>query len=304
MGLGGVSVPGVPAPPGARFFEADWNIVTPGYFATMKMRLAAGRDFSDADRPAGPLVAIVNETAARRWWPNQQVVGRSIRQQRFREGTPPGEMETLTVVGVARDTKYRSLGEAPRLFIYVPFAQQYRSRMTIVARSSDGQRLAVPLGQLVASLDANLPIVTAQTLDDYASLNLVPQRVAASLSASLGVVGLLLAAIGIYGVTAYVVTSRTREIGIRIALGAQQRTVRRMVLRHGMTLTLAGAAIGLALAAAAGRLLSSMLFGVDAADPIAFGGAAILFCSVGALACYGPARRASGVDPIEALRQL
>jgi putative ABC transport system permease protein len=233
----------------------------------MKMRLAAGRDFSDADRPAGPLVAIVNETAARRWWPNQEAVGRSIRQQRFREGTPPGEMETLTVVGVARDTKYRSLGEAPRLFVYVPFAQQYRSRMTIVARSSDGQRLAV-------------------------------------LSASLGLVGLLLAAIGIYGVTAYVVTSRTREIGIRIALGAQQRTVRRMVLKQGMTLTLAGAAIGLTLAAAAARLLSSMLFGVDAADPIAFGGAAILFCSVGALACYGPARRASGVDPIEALRQL
>jgi predicted lysophospholipase L1 biosynthesis ABC-type transport system permease subunit len=211
-------------------------------------------------------------------------------------------MDTLTVIGVARDTKYRSLAEEPRLFVYVPFAQQYRSRVTIVARSADGRRLAMPLRQLVASLDPNLPIVTAQTLEDYASLNLVPQRVAASLAGALGLVGLLLAAIGVYGVTVGMVTSRTREIGIRIALGAQQRTVRRMILRQGMTLTLAGTAIGLALAAAASRLLSSLLFGVGATDPVAFAGSALLFIAVGLAGCYMPARRAMQIDAMEALK--
>jgi putative ABC transport system permease protein len=247
-------------------------------------------------------VAIVNETAARRWWPNRSALGQTIRQESFREGSPPGELVTLTVVAVARDTKYRSLAEEPRLFVFVPLAQQYRSRMTIVARSSEGQRLAPELRRLVAALDPNLPIVTSQTLDDYASINLVPQRVAAVLSASLGSIGLLLAAIGIYGVAAYTVTSRIREIGIRIALGAQPRDVQRMVLARGLALTLMGAAIGLGLAAGASRLLGSLLFGVGATDPITFVGAAVLFCVVGLVACYAPARRATAIDATEALR--
>jgi ABC-type antimicrobial peptide transport system permease subunit len=130
----------------------------------------------------------------------------------------------------------------------------------------------------------------------------VPQRIAASVAGSLGVIGLLLAAIGIYGVTAYMVTSRTREIGIRIALGAQQGNVVRMVLRQGMTLTLAGAAIGLLLAAAAGRLLGSLLFGVGATDPVTFIGSAVLVVAIGLAACYAPARRATEIDAMEALR--
>ena len=141
-----------------------------------------------------------------------------------------------------------------------------------------------------------------QTLEDHAALNLVPQRVAASVSGSLGIVGLLLAAIGIYGVTAYMVSSRTREIGIRVALGAQRGDVVRMVLRQGMALALAGVAIGLALAAGLSRLLGSLLFGIGAADPLTFGGAAALFCVIGLIACYVPARRATAVDAMEALR--
>jgi ABC-type antimicrobial peptide transport system permease subunit len=144
--------------------------------------------------------------------------------------------------------------------------------------------------------------VQSQTFEDYAALTLIPQRVAASVSGSLGVVGLLLAAIGIYGVTAYMVSSRTREIGIRVALGAQRRDVIRMVLQQGMTLALGGVAIGLALAAGASRLLGSLLFGIGPTDPIAFCGAATLFCLIGLLACYVPARRATAVDPMEALR--
>jgi ABC-type antimicrobial peptide transport system permease subunit len=209
---------------------------------------------------------------------------------------------TLTVVAVARDAKYRNLGEDPRGFVFVPLAQQYVPRTTIVARATHGQRLAAEMRTVVATMNPNLPIVSAQTFDDYAALGLVPQRVAAAVSGSLGVVGLLLAALGIYGVTAYLVTSRTREIGIRMALGAQRRDAVRMVLRQGMTLALGGVAIGLLCAAGAARLLGSLLFGVGATDLLAFGGAAVVFCLVGLAACYVPARRATDIDPIAALR--
>ena len=302
LGLGGLAVPGVQPPDGRRFFDADWNVVTPGYFTAMKMTLASGRDFTDADREGAPSVVIVNETAARRWWPNQDAVGKTLLQQ---QGYGPGTADrprTLTVIAVAKDTKYRDLGEQPRTFVYVPEQQQYVPRTTIVARSTQGQRLAGDLRRLLAQMNPNLPIVQSQTLEDYAALTLVPQRVAASVSGSLGMVGLLLAAIGIYGVTAYMVSSRTREIGIRVALGAQRGDVVRMVLRQGMMLALAGMAIGLVLAAGASRLLGSLLFGIGPTDPIAFGGSAVLFCLIGLIACYVPARRATAVDAMEALR--
>ena len=174
--------------------------------------------------------------------------------------------------------------------------------MTIAARSTHGQRLAAELRKLVAEMDPKLPIVTSQTLEDYTSIGLVPQRVAASISGSLGLLGLLLAAMGIYGVAAYMVTSRTREIGIRIALGAQPRDVMGMVLRHGLGLTLGGAVFGMVLAAVAGRLIASMLMGVEPLDVPIFIGATVLFTAIGILACYVPARRALRVDPIAALR--
>ena len=151
-------------------------------------------------------------------------------------------------------------------------------------------------------MNPNVPVVSAQTFEEYASVGLTPQRLAAAVSGSLGVVGLLLAAIGIYGVTAYMVTSRTREIGIRMALGARESIVVAMVVRQGMTLTGIGAAIGLILAAAASRLLGSWLFGVGPTDPITFIGAAVLFCAIGLAACFTPARRATQIDAMEALR--
>jgi predicted permease len=301
LGLGGLSVPGVAPPQGRRFFTADWNVVTPGYFATMKMTLLSGRDFADADRESTPSVVIVNETAARRWWGTTEVIGKTLLQQDGRPSAPDA-MRTLTIVAVARDSKYRFLGEEPRPFVYVPLQQQYMPQTTIVARSTQGQRLAADLRTLLASMNPNLPIVSAQTFEDHASLGLVPQRVAASVSASLGLVGLLLAAIGIYGVTAYMVTSRTREIGIRIALGARRRDVVRMVLGQGMTLALIGVAIGLALAAAVSRALGSLLFGVGTADPLAFGGSALVFSLIGLAACYVPARRATEIEATQALR--
>ena len=302
LGLGGLAVPGWTPPSGSRFADSDWNVVTPGYFSMMRMRLTAGRDFTDADDARAASVVIVNETAARRWWGTIDVVGKTLEQQ---DGTAaqPDRVRALTVVGVAADSKYRSLDEAPRTFVYVPLAQQFVPRVTIVARSTNGQRLAADLRRLIASMNPNLPIVESQTLEDFASLGLLPQRIAASVAGSLGIVGLLLASIGIYGVTAYMVSTRTREIGIRMALGAQRADVVRMVLRQGAWTALVGAAIGLVLAAAASRLLGTLLFGVGPADPVAFGGSAALFSVVALCACYVPARRATEIEAAEALRQ-
>jgi predicted permease len=301
IGLGGLAVPGVEPRNGRRFFDVDWNVITPGYFATMKMALLTGRDFSDADREGTPSVVIVNETAARQWWPRQDALGKTLLQETGRPDAPDA-VRTLTVVGVARDSKYRNLGEDPRPFVYVPIEQQYMSRTVIAARSAHGQRLAGELRALLASMNPNLPIVQALTFDAYAQLGLLPQRIAASVAGSLGLVGVLLAAIGIYGVTAYMVSSRTREIGIRMALGAERASVVRMVLRQGLTLTMIGAAIGLAVAAAASRLLGSLLFGVGATDPLTFIGSTLLFVVVGAAACYVPARRATAIGAMDALR--
>jgi putative ABC transport system permease protein len=307
MGLGGLSLPGAPlpaerrGPPPPGWLKADWNVVEPEYFKTMRVQLVSGRDFTAADRRGAPFVVIVNETAARQMWPNQNPLGQVLVQHLDRRDTPDS-LRPMTVVGVAKDAKYASLGEEPTGFVYVPMQQQYIPRAAIVARAADGRRLATDIRSLLAAMNPNVPVVTAQTFEEYASLGLIPQRVAASVAGSLGVIGLLLAAIGIYGVTAYAVTSRTREIGIRIALGAQRRSVVRMVLRQGMALTLTGAAIGLALAAGAGRLLGSLLFGVSAADPITFAGSAVLFVVISLAACFVPARRATRIDAMEALR--
>jgi ABC-type antimicrobial peptide transport system permease subunit len=211
-------------------------------------------------------------------------------------------VQTLRVVGVARDIKVSSLVDGlGRSFVYVPLQQQYAPEITIVARGAPRRFVGDELRRLVVSMDPGLP-VTTQTLEQSLALGQVPQRIAASMTGSLGVVGLLLASIGIYGVTAYTVTQRTREIGIRIALGARPRDMVLMVLRQGMTLAAAGSVAGLVLAAAAGQLLTAFLFGLPPLDPLVFGGATALFTIAGLIACYVPSRRASRVEPMVALR--
>ncbi|MGB7218788.1 MAG: ABC transporter permease [Vicinamibacterales bacterium] len=295
LGLGPLTAPG------GQPFSADWNIVEAEYFETMRIQLVSGRDFSAGDRDGTQPVAIVGELAAGRFWPGQDAVGKYLQQPPGPPGTDT-PARTLLVVGVARDLKYRSLGDIPRLFVYVPFQQRYDPFMSIVARTANGQRITSEIRALVASMNPNLPITAAQTLEDVAALGLAPQRIAASVSGSLGSVGLLLAAIGIYGVTAYAVTRRTREIGVRLALGASRADIVRMVLRQGMSLAAVGSVIGLLLAAGASRLLVALLFGVPPLDPVTFLGAAVLLAAVGLAACYLPARRATRIDPIEALR--
>jgi predicted permease len=294
-----LTVPGILPPAGQRFWEVNGSMVESRYFATLRIPLVAGRDFSDADRGGTTSVAIVSEATVGQFWPGQDPIGKVLILENG-SNTSPGR--SMVVIGVAHDANYRSLGEAPHPFVYVPLQQQYSPQMMIAVRTAHGERFAAEIRSLVTSLNPALPIITAQTFADLTAVALVPQRIAASVSGTLGLVGLLLAAIGIYGVSAYMVTSRTREIGIRIALGARPATVVAMVLRQGISLAVIGSAVGLALGAAAGRLMRAFLFGIAPVDLVTFVAVAGTFVMVGLAACYVPARRATRIDPIEALR--
>src|SRR2546422_644683 len=297
-----LGVPGV-TPPNGRFFIVDWNVVEPGYFATLRTPLAAGRDFTIADRDGTQPVAIISEAAARQFWPGQDAIGKYLFQPTRGPDGPTNPTRPLLVIGVARDVQSSSLIDGlARSCVYVPFDQQYVSSLTIVARTTRGQRIADELRALLASMNPNVSIMTAQTLEDSVALGLTPQRVVASVSGRLGIVGLILAGIGIYGVTAYAVTRRTREIGIRIALGARRADIIRMVMREGLSLTLIGSAVGLMLAAAVSRVVAAFLFGISPIDPVTFTATTALFAAIGLAACYVPVRRATHIDPTEALR--
>ena len=298
-----LTVPGITPPNGERSFGVDWNVVEPRYFATLRIPILAGRQFTAADREGTQAVAVVGEGTARQFWPGQDAVGQYVMQTTL---GPKGQVtatRALQVAGVARDVKASSLIDGlSRSIVYVPLQQQYTPTLTIVARTTRGQRIAEEIRTVVASMNPDLPIVTSQTLEDLTALGLVPQRVVVSVSGGLGLIGALLAAIGIYGVTAYAVARRRREIGIRMALGAQRADVLTMVMRQGFWLAAIGAAIGLVLAAAASQVLVVFLFGVPPLDPVIFGGAAALFAAVALTACYLPARRATNIDPQTALR--
>ena len=290
MGLGGVQVEGVTPPTGG--WRVDWNVITPGYFGTMRIPVLRGRDFTDADRRGSAPVAIMNEHFAGQIWPGQDPLGRT-----FRNGNT-----LITVVGIARDGKYRSLGESGRNYLYVPLAQNYIERTSIFMRTATGASPATDVRRLLANLDRNLPILSQQSFESHAATSLFPQRVAVYVAGSLGGVALLLALLGIYGVTAFSVAQRTREIGVRVALGADHRRVVSMVLRQGLGLAGVGVLIGAALGVVVTRLLSALLYGVGATDSIAFLGAGGLLAFAALVASWVPAMRAAAVDPVIALR--
>jgi predicted permease len=303
MSFGGLTVPGVQPPPGQPFFYPNWTIVDSGYFATLRIPLVQGRDFTADDRAGGQPVVIVGEGLAKRLWPGRSAVGQYVvlHTGNLNSPNPPGT--SATVVGVVRDLNAGRAREAGPLALYVPIQQRYMSSLSILARTAGGRRLASDLRALIVSMNRNLPVLTAQTLESQQSGPVVTQlRIAATVAGSVGLVGLLLAAIGIYGVTAYVVTRRTREIGIRMSLGAPRAAVVRMVLRRAMTLVVVGSAIGVLMGAGAGQVLSGARFGVPPPDAAMFAGAAVLFMLVGLAACYVPARRATRISAMEALR--
>jgi predicted permease len=302
LGLGGLRRPGAADP--ADFIDADWNVVSPQLLSAIDLPLRSGRHFTDADREGAPLVAIVNERFAARVWPGENPIGQTLENGDFRPGRE--SMRRLTVVGVARDSKYRWLGDAPRHFVYVPLAQNPMRTLHYFLHAADGRAAGAALAPAVRSalrsLDPNLPLIHFAPLASYADLGLLPQRLAASVAGSLGMVALLLSAIGVYGVTAFAVASRTREIGLRMALGADRRRVLREVVRQGLRVTAVGAAVGFAGALAVTQLLTSLLFGVSPSDPVTFTAAAVGLGVVAAGATYLPARRAARIDPVTALR--
>ena len=292
LGLGGIEVAGVTPPDPERGWAADWNVVTPGYFETLRIPIVRGREFTDVDRAGAADVAIVNQTFASRLWPDADPIGRTFRN----------ENRTLTVIGIARDGKYRSLGETGRNFVYVPLAQRWFTRMTLLVRTTPDAPIAAPIRRLVAELDPALPILNARSLEEHAAMSLLPQRIALYTAGSLGIVALLLALLGIYGVTAYGVAQRTREIGVRMALGAPRNNVLGLILRQGVMLAGIGVVAGAIIALGATRLLASLLYGVPTTDLAAFLGAAVLLVLAAVAASWIPARRAAAVDPVVALR--
>ena len=276
--------------------STGFNVVGPNYFKTMGTALLRGREFTEADREAATGIAILNETLAARLWPNEDVLGK-----RLSVTGPKGPF--LEVVGVVRDSKYQTLGETPHSYVYLPLEQSYDPKMTLVVRTTSEPRALAPVvREQIRALNANLPIADVQTLRDQIELTLFPSRIAAWTLGGFGLLALLLAGIGIYGVVSYGAAQRTREIGVRMALGAKEGDVLRLVLWDGLLVIGAGLAIGLSLAAAATRLIVAFLYGVGATDPLTFVIVPLLLGVVALVASYIPARRAVKVDPLVALR--
>ncbi|HEX7049885.1 MAG TPA: ABC transporter permease [Longimicrobiales bacterium] len=288
-----VSIEGYEPAPGEDM-EFDFNGVSAGYFELMRMPLARGRGFTAEDREGAPLVVVVNETFARRFWPGEDPIGKrlSYRRDAFAE-----------VVGVVRDAPVRSRAEPQRAQFFIPHAQDYRGNMMLHVRTAgDPAALAPAVRGAVRELDADLALLNVTTLEQAVGGSLLPQRAAAALLGGFGSLAVLLAMIGLYGVMAYAVASRTREVGIRMALGARGPDVVRMIVGRGMGLVALGLGLGLLAAVAVTRLASQFLFDVSATDPASFTAAAVALAAVALVAAYLPARRAARVDPIVALR--
>ena len=269
--------------------------IAPDYFKVLRLPLLRGRNFTRADTKSSPRVAIVNETMARILWPADDAIGQRLRQQK----------DVMEVVGVAKDAKYAHFGETSTPFVYLPLAQEPSENMTLslaVRTTGDPRKLQSAVEQDVKALIPNWPSFNFRTLDEGLELQRQLPRLAATLLGTLGGFGLLLAMIGVYGLMAYLVKQRRHEIGIHLALGAPARSVLALVIRQGMIVCLAGAAIGLALTLAAARFIGSVLYGVSGADPITYVAVPALLLGVALLACYLPARQATKVHPVEALR--
>jgi macrolide transport system ATP-binding/permease protein len=273
---------------------AYYNQVGPGYFETMGIPLVKGRGVTSRDAAGQPAVAVVNETMARRYWPGRDPIGATIR---FGRGP-------VTIVGVARDGKYSRLSEDPRNYIYLPALQNYRPDLVLHVKTDADPAIVLPaVRAAVRELDPNLPLFDVRTIDEHMRISTFIARMAASMLGLFGILGVLLAGVGLYGVIAFNAAQRTREIGLRMALGAGRGQVVWLVLRDGFVLAAIGIAVGLGLAFGAGRLVAGQLTGVSGADPVSFAGTAALLGAVAAIACLLPARRASALNPLTALRR-
>jgi predicted permease len=269
--------------------------VSTDYFRAMGIRRVRGREFTDADAGPSPPVVVINEAAARRLWPDEDPIGKRFT---FFGIAAPNE-----VVGVVRDAKVNTIGEPPTPFIYTPLLQTYSPAAILAVRAPGDPASLMPGGRSIfRQLDRQLPLVRVTTLADVFDQSLWPARIGAALLSIFGLLALVLSAIGIYGVTSYAVTQRTREIGVRMALGARPVTVLSLVFRQAMGLALAGMALGLGAAALLTGYIASLLYGLSGTDPVTFAVVTLVLVAAAAAACLLPAWRASRVDPLEALR--
>jgi putative ABC transport system permease protein len=296
-------------PPGKRAPSAGINLVSPDYFSTMRMKIIKGRGFTEADTSASQHVAIVNQTMAEHLWPEQDALGRRFSTEGsegpFKSGSQGASRSWVTVVGVVRDAKLQSLLDAPGNFFYEPQTQNYRSIHVLQLRTSvPPQSLIAQAEALVRGLDPNLPVYDVMTMEQaVAGANgYFMFKVGAAFAGSLGALALLLAVVGVYGVVSYAASQRKREIGIRMALGAQRQSIFALVIRQAAVLVGSGVAVGALAALAVTRILASLLFGVHSYDPLTYAGVAALLMAAALIACYIPARRAVRVDPMVALR--
>jgi putative ABC transport system permease protein len=292
-----LNIEGHQPPPGESGFGVNAMSVGPEYFKTMGTTILRGREFTSRDMDGAPRVVVINEEMARRFWPDHDPVGATIT-------TGHGNQEErYEIVGVVKNGKYRTLGEQPRPFLYHSILQGYYARATLVAKTSGDLTSALAaLRREIGALDPTVAPTQLSSLQDHMAFALFPARIVGVLLSIFGLLALVLALAGLSGLIAYSVSQRTREIGIRMALGAGMRDVLKLVIGEGMLLTLIGMAIGLAAAFGLTRFLSELLYGVSAIDPLTFGGIALLLIGVALVACWLPARRATKVDPMIALR--
>jgi predicted permease len=285
----------------------DYTINDVGYFRALGIPVLRGRDFTMSDDKTTPNVAIVSEAFAARFWPDVDPIGRQIRFATGRRTDPKGDAATtviapMTVVGVARDTKVRTLGEDPRPYFYRPWRQTDEDMAFVIRTAGNPVPLVNQVRQTVTDLNPDLPILSLNTMQEHLSLMLTPPRLAAAMLGLFGSLAVLLASLGLYGVVAYSTARRTREIGVRVALGADHRQVVWLVVREGMLLVGVGLAIGFVLTAAATRPLAAYLYGLGAFDPLTFISVSAILAGTALVANYLPARRATKVDPMIALR--
>jgi predicted permease len=273
--------------------DVDFGIVSPDFLDVMRIPLVRGRSFAATDDSAAVQVALVNETFVKRYLADRESIGSTFKN----------DGATVTIVGVVRDAKYSSLDEDARPFMYLALAQNWRSSSNVLVRTTgDAASLGPIIRDAVRAVDPLLPVPDVITMENATSVVLLPQRIAAMVTAIMGLLGLTLAAVGLYGVVAYTASLRTREIGVRLALGAPGGSVLRLIMRDGMRLVAIGMAIGLLLAAVLTRVMTRFLFGVSPLDPLVFAVIPLALAGVALLANFLPAHRAAATDPVVALR--
>ena len=304
--FGDFDIAGRPRPPSGEHFTAEYRVSDWRYLRTMGIALKEGRDFSSADGPDSQGVVLINETLARRYWPGEDPVGKQIKlifPATLRPWDAQPRQGWLTIVGIVGDLRDWSWSEPKVAQMYLPNTQNTSKIMRLVVRSSDDPaQLTAAVRAVVESVDPNQPVTEVDSMDEFLTIVLAQRRLNMSLLAFFAAVAAILAAIGIYGVMSYAVSQRSHEIGIRMALGAESRDVLRMIVKEGMRLALLGLLLGIVGAIVATKYLESQLYGVKARDPLTFISVAVGLGLVALAACYFPARRATKVDPLAALR--